>query len=161
MKDDNPKLCEISKFNYLLELVEGEPKGLILGLPDSAEGYEEAKKILELTYGIDIEVLKALIKDLETVPNKSSITKTKEIHEFHNQLSRTVRTLSTMKKLQSAQSSVYSIMDKLGPVREALAQKDDDWEKRGLGELVETYASRLTETPYVRWLPRIKMSKNP
>ena len=32
-----------------------------------------------------------------------------------------------MKKLQSAQSYVYSIMDKRGPVREALVQKHDDW----------------------------------
>ena len=42
-----------------------------------------------------------------------------------------------MTKLQSAQSCVYSIMDKLGPVREALAQKDDDWEEWGFEELVE------------------------
>lgn len=48
-----------------------------------------------------------------------------------------------------------------GPVREALAQKDYDWEKWGLEELVETYARTLTETPYLRWLPRIKMSRNP
>lgn len=52
-------------------------------------------------------------------------------------------------------------MDKLGPVREALAQKDYDWEKWGLEELVETYARTLTETPYLRWLPRTKMSRNP
>ena len=48
---DNSKISEISKFNYLLELVEGKPKSHILGLPHTVEGYEEAKKILELTYG--------------------------------------------------------------------------------------------------------------
>ena len=75
VEDDNSKISEISKFNYLLELVE---TALCWSLS------EEAKKILELTYVKDIKVLKALIKDLETVPNKSSITKTKDIQESHN-----------------------------------------------------------------------------
>ena len=79
---DNSKISEISKFNYLLELVEGEPKSHILGLPYTVEGYGEAKKILELTYGKN--VLKALIKDLEKLPNITSLTKVREIHEFYN-----------------------------------------------------------------------------
>ena len=37
-----------------------------------------------------------------------------------------------MKKLQSAENYVYNIMDRLGPVREVLVQKDEDWEKLGL-----------------------------
>ena len=41
---DNSKISEISKFNYLLELVEGEPKSHILGFPHTVGGYEEAKK---------------------------------------------------------------------------------------------------------------------
>ena len=102
MEFDNSKFSEIGKFNYVRERKEGDPKGHILGLPQTAKGYEEAKTILELTYGKDIKVLQALIKNLETLLNISSITKTKEVHEFHNKLSRTVRALSTMKKLQSA-----------------------------------------------------------
>ena len=65
MEVDNSKIFEISKFNYLPELVKGEPKEHILGLPHTPEGYNEAKKILELTFGKDIKVHKALIKDLE------------------------------------------------------------------------------------------------
>ena len=122
----------------MLELVEGEPRSHTLGLPHTAEGYEEAKRILELTYGKNITVLKALIKDLETLLNITSLTKVKEIHEFYNQLSRSVRAINTMKKLQSAENYVYSIMDRLGPVREVLVQKDDDWEEWGLEELVES-----------------------
>ena len=61
--------------------------------------------------------------------------------------SRTVRTLATMKKLQSAQSYVYSIMDKLGPVREALAQKDDNWEEWELEELVENLRKYTDRNP--------------
>ena len=77
----------------MLELVEGEAKSHILGLPHTVEGYEEAKKILELTYGKDVKVLKALIEDLETLPNVTSLNKVKEIHEFYKQLSRTVTAL--------------------------------------------------------------------
>ena len=62
---DGSKFSEISKFNYLLELVQGEPKGRIPGLPHTAEGHHEAKKTLETTYGKDIKVHKVLIKDLE------------------------------------------------------------------------------------------------
>ena len=113
----------------MLELVEGEPRSHILGLPHTAEGYEEAKRILDLTYGKNITVVKALIKDLETLLNITSLNKIKEIHEFYNQLSRSVRAINTMKKLQSAENYVYSIMDRLGPVREVLVQKDDDWEE--------------------------------
>ena len=111
----------------MLELVEGEPRSQILGLPHTVEGYEEAKRILELTYGKNITVVKALIKDLETLLNITSLTKVKEIHKSYYQLSRTVRAINTMKKLQSAENYVYSIMDRLEPVREVLVQKDDDW----------------------------------
>jgi len=118
---DSSKISEISKFNYLLELVEGEPKEHILRLPHTPEGYNEAKKILEMTFRKDVKVHKALIKDLEALPNKTSVNKIKEVHvhKFYTQLSKTVRTLATMKKLERAQSYVYSIMDKLGPVSEA------------------------------------------
>ena len=92
---------------------------------------------MEMTFGKDIKVHKALIKDLESLPSITSIHKIRDIHEFYSKLSRTVRTVATMKRLQGAQSYVYSIMDKLGPVRETMAQKDDDWEEWGLEELVE------------------------
>ena len=111
----------------MLELVEGEPRSQILGLTHTVEGYEEAKRILELTYGKNITVVKALIKDLETLLNITSLTKVKEIHKSYYQLSRTVKAINTMKKLQSAENYVYSIMDRLGPVGEVLVQKDDDW----------------------------------
>ena len=144
---DNSKLSEISKFNYLLELVEGEPRNHILGLPHTVEGYEEAKWILERTYGKNIKVLKALIKDLETLPNITCLPKVKEIHEFYNQISRTVRAINTATKLQSAQRYVYSIMDKLGPVREALLQKDDNWAEWGLEDLVESLRKYTDRNP--------------
>ena len=93
------------------------------------------------------KVHKALIKDLESLPSITSANRVKEIRDFHSQLSRTVRTLATMKKLQGAQSYVYSIMDKLGPVREAMAQGDDNWEEWGLEELVENLRKYTDRNP--------------
>ncbi|XP_022789302.1 uncharacterized protein LOC111329007 [Stylophora pistillata] len=144
---DSSKISEISKFNYLLELVQGEPKNCILGLPHTIEGYLEAKKTFEMTFGKDVKVHKALIKDLESLPNITSVSRIKDIHDFYGQLSRTVRTLATMKKLQGAQSYVYNIMDKLGPVREAMVQKDDKWEEWGLEELVENLRKYTDRNP--------------
>ncbi len=134
---DGSGIAEISKFNYLLELVKGKPKEDILGLPHSVDGYKEAKRILEQTYGKEAKVHKALIKELEGLPTITSIHKISNIHEFYNKLVRVVRTLVTMKKLETAQSCVYTLMDKLGPVREILVQKDDKWEEWGLEELTE------------------------
>ena len=55
---------------------------------------KKQKKILELTYGKDVKVLKALIKDMETLQNVTSLNKVKEIHEFYKQLSRIVTALN-------------------------------------------------------------------
>ena len=60
-------ISEISKFHYLLELTKGKPRVDILGLPHTIEGYEEAKRILTSTYGKDIKVHRALVKELESL----------------------------------------------------------------------------------------------
>ncbi|XP_070537520.1 uncharacterized protein [Ptychodera flava] len=49
--------------------------------------------------------------------------------------------------LCTAQSSVYTLMDKLGPVREVLVQKDDDWEEWGLEQLVENLRKYVERNP--------------
>ena len=144
---DGSNISSISKFNYLVELLEGKPREDILGLPHTVEGYEEAKRILKETYGKDIKVHKALIKEIENLQEIHSIHKQREIHEFYNKLARVVRTLSTMKKLNTAQSTTYTLLDKLGPVREILTQKDDKWEEWGLEELVENLRRYVERNP--------------
>ena len=144
---DGSSISEISKFNYLLELVKGRPRDDILGLPHTQDGYEEAKRILEQTYGKDIKVHKALVKELEELPTISSIHRLHSIHDFYNKLSRVVRTLITMKRLTSVQSMAYTLMDRLGPVREVLIQKDDNWEEWGLEELVENLRKFVERNP--------------
>lgn len=144
---DGAKISEISKFNYLLELVKDKPREDILGLPHTVEGYEEAKRILKSTYGKDFKVHKALIKELESLHSIMNIHQLNSVHEFYNKLARIVRTLATMKKLQTAQSAVYTLMDKLGPVREILAQTDDNWEKWTLEDLVRGLQKYVERNP--------------
>ena len=154
---DGSGISEISKFNYLLELVAGKPREDILGLPHTRDGYEEAKRILEQTYGRYIKIHKTLIKELETLPTITSVHKLTETHSFYNKLSRIIRTLVTMKKLETAQSFVYSLMDKLGPVKEALVQKDDEWEEWKQEELVENLRKYIDRNP----LPEAEMGASP
>jgi hypothetical protein len=130
-------ISDVRKFHYLLELVKGKPREDILSLPHTSDGYKEAKKILIENYDKDTNVHKALIKDLESLHTITSIHKLNLIHDFYSKLSRIVRSLTTMGKLEKAQSAVYTLMDKLGPVREVLVQKDDERESWGLTELVE------------------------
>lgn len=94
-------------------------------------------------------------------PNITSVNRIKDIHDFYGQLSRTVRTLATMKKLQGAQSYVYNIMDKLGPVREAMVQKDDKWEEWGLEELVENLRKYTDRNPLPETLTPSNEVKKP
>eukprot|EP00794_Sanderia_malayensis_P001856 gene1856-2094_t len=144
---DGSGISEISKFNYLLKLITGKPREDILGLPHTSNGYEEAKRILEQTYGRDIKIHKTLIKELENLPYITSAHKLTEIHNFHNHLARIIRTLVTMKKLVTAQSFVYTLMDKLGPAKEALVQKNDEWEEWKLEELVENLRKCINRNP--------------
>ena len=144
---DGSGIAEISKFNYLLELVQGKPRDDILGLPHTPEGYEEAKRILTTNYGKDVKVRKALIQELESLNQVKNIHHLRDIHEFYNKLARVVRTLATMKKLDTAQSHVYSLMDKLGPVKEALVSKDDEWEEWDLECLVENLRKYVDRHP--------------
>lgn len=83
MEVDSLKIFEISKFNYLLELVDGELKEYIFGLLYIFEGYKEVKKIFEMIFGKDIKVYKVLIKDLEVLLKIISVYKIKEIYEFY------------------------------------------------------------------------------
>ena len=128
-------------------MVKGKPREDILGLPHTEEGCDEAKKILNDIYGKDVKVHKQLINEIESLQPITNIHKLKSIHEFYNKLARTVRTLTTTKKLDSAQCLVYTLMDKLGPVREIIAQEGDNWEDRNLEELVEIMKRYVERNP--------------
>ena len=144
-------ISEVSKFNIRTGAGEREAKYDILGFPHTEDGYKEAKRILEQTYGKDVKIHKAQNYKGTAGRNSlliSSIHRLKNIHDFYNKLSRvTVQTLITMKRLPSAQCSVYTLMDKLALVRELLVQKDGEWEELGLEELVENLGKYVERNP--------------
>lgn len=65
---DGSTLKEISNFSSLRELVEGQPIGNMVRLSYTAEGYKEAKKILEGSYGKEIKTQKVVITKLANLP---------------------------------------------------------------------------------------------
>ncbi|CAB4034596.1 Pro-Pol poly [Paramuricea clavata] len=121
---DGSTLSEISKVHYLLELVKDKPRDDIVGLPHSIEGHKEAKRTLQENCGKDSKVHRALIKDLESLHTITSIHKLESIHDFYNKFSRI-----------------------LGPVREVLVQKDDDWEEWDLKQLVDNLKKYVDRHP--------------
>ena len=90
---------------------------------------------------------KALIEEMESLHSITDIRRLDRVHAFYNKPSRVVRTLSTMDKLLSAQSAVYTLMDKLGPVREVITQTDDKWEEWTLEQLVEALRKFVDRNP--------------
>ena len=98
-------------------------------------------------YGRDIKIHKALIKEMECLPAITNSNEVRESHRFFNKLSRVVRTLAMMKKLETAQSFVYTLMDKLGPIKDALVQNENGWEEWKLEELVENLRLYTDRTP--------------
>ena len=79
------------------------------------------------TYGKSFKVQKVLIKDLEQLESIREQYQLKEVHEFYNQSSIIIRSLNTMGKLSAAQSHIYTLLDKLRPVRKIITQKYDEW----------------------------------
>ena len=49
--------------------------------------------------------------------------------------------------LEQSQNFVYSVMDKLGPIREYLIQRDDQWEEWGLQDLVDNLERYVERNP--------------
>ena len=158
---DQTGLDEVTKLNYLLSLTKGKPRDEISGLPHNAEGYQEAKRILEQKYGKDSVVFKTLVLELEKLPSIRNLYQKNDINEFSRHFSKIVRTLKTMGKLSSVEGNVHSVFSKLGPLRECLAAASDDWENWSLSQLaekLENYVDRnnLTE----KWSSDNKFDKN-
>ena len=103
------------------------------------EGYKEAKRILEENCGREIKVHKKLIMELENLRETMNTNQVKEHMNFTTSCRQW--TLTTMKKINTAEAHVYSVMNELGPVRDARTlterykralQKDANWENWGL-----------------------------
>ncbi len=88
-----------------------------------------------------------MIKEIKGLHHITGIQKTESIHDFYNKHPGVVRSLATMNKLDSAQCTVYTILDKLGPVREIIAQGDGNWEEWNLEQLTQNLRKYVDRNP--------------
>ena len=95
---DKSSLPPITKFTYLLELLEPNVKRGVESLPFSPEGYNRAKVILEDKYGRESEIEKCYVKEILNLPNITGANPRK-IADFCDKLTHSVQALETMGKL--------------------------------------------------------------
>ena len=80
---DKSSIAAITKFTYLLELLEPNVKRSVESLPFTPEGYTRAKTILQTKYGKETEIEKCFVREILDLPNisGSDCHKIKEIDQ--------------------------------------------------------------------------------
>ena len=106
-------IAAITKFTYLLELLEPNVKRSVESLPFTLEGYNRAKTILETKYGKESEIEKCFVKEILDLPDISGADPHK-IEEFCKKLTHSVQALETMGKLNNVKCNVSMTLDTLG-----------------------------------------------
>ncbi len=92
---DKSPIAAITKFTYLLELLEPNVKRSVESLPFTLEGYNRAKTILETKYGKESEIEKCFVKEILDLPNISG-TDPHKIKEFCEILTHSLQVPETM-----------------------------------------------------------------
>ena len=133
---DKSNIAAVSKFAYLRELLDSKVKTTIEALPFTAEGYNQAKSILQEKYGKETEIVKAYcreILDLLTVTSANP----RKIADFSDKLQYCVHALQTMKKLDQVNGAVALTLEKLPAIRGDIVRTDPDWECWNFAQLSE------------------------
>ena len=113
---DKSTLAPITKFTYLLELLEPNVQRSVESLPFSPEGYNRAKVILKDNYGKESEIAKCHVKEILDSPNISG-TNPRKITNFCDKLTYSVQAVETMGKLSYVNGNVSMTLDKLSGIR--------------------------------------------
>ena len=102
---DRAEFAQVTKFNFLKEMLKPKVRFLVDELPFSTEGYERAKNILKSKYGEDSEVANPQIQSLISL---STITGSNpyKVNEFYKKLVTHVEALDTMGKLKEIKGYV-------------------------------------------------------
>ena len=120
---DKSTLAPITKFTYLLELLESNLKRSVESLPFSPEGYNRAKDILKDKYGKESEIAKCHVKEILDLTNISG-TNPRKIANFCDKLAYSVQALETMEKRSYVNGNVSMTLDKLSGIRGDLVRND-------------------------------------
>ena len=113
---DKSTLAPITKFTYLLELLEPNVQRSVESLPFSPEGCNRAKVILKDKYGKESEIAKCHVKEILDSPNISG-TNPRKITNFCDKLTYSVQAVETMGKLSYVNGNVSMTLDKLSGIR--------------------------------------------
>jgi hypothetical protein len=124
---DKSLLAPITKFTYLLELLEPNVKRGVESLPFSPEGYNRAKVILKDKYGKESEIEKCYVKEILDLPNIPGANP-RRIANFCDKLTHSVQALETMGKLSNVNGNVSMTLDKLSGIRGDLVRNDPEWD---------------------------------
>ena len=123
---DRAEFVQVTKFNYLKEMLKPKVRALIDGLPFTTEGYERAKNILKSRYGKDSVVANAHIQSIISLPAITGSNPYK-INEFYKKLVTHVEALDTMGKLREIKGYVRLTLDKLPNIKSDLVRTDEKW----------------------------------
>ena len=145
---DKSSVAPITKFTYLLELLEPQVKRCVEALPFNTEGYNRAKAILQEKYGKGSEIIKCYVKEILDLPNITG-TNPRKVAEFHDKLSHSVQALETMKKLHEINGNVSMTLDKLAGIRGDLVRTDPEWESWDFVKLVHALRQWVKRNPVV------------
>ena len=143
---DKSSVAPITKFTYLLELLEPQAKRCVEALPFNPEGHNRTKAILQDKYGKESEIIKCYVKEILDLPSITG-TNPRKIVEFHDKLSHSVQALETMKKLHEINGNVSLTLDKLAGIRGDLVRTDPEWESWDSVKLVQALRQWVKRNP--------------
>jgi hypothetical protein len=139
-------MSAISKFSYLRELLDDQPKKEITGLPFSQEGYNKAIEILKKKYGNTSEIVQAHGREILKLPTITTVN-LKQIDGFYRSLNVSVNSLKTLEKLDTAEILVLETLEKLGPIKADLIRTDPNWQSWGFEKLLEALRDYTLRNP--------------
>ena len=143
---DRAELAQVTKFNYLKEMLKPKVRNLVDELPFTTEGYQRAKNILKSKYGKDSEVANAHIQSLISLPKITSSHPNK-INKFYEKLVTHVQALDTMGKLKEIKGYVRLTLDKLPGIKSDLVRKDDKWQDWDFETLTKELSKWIDRNP--------------
>ena len=108
----------------------------IQGLPYSAEGYAQAKEVLQKRYGCEEEIVAAFMKEIMDVPRVQTANY-KRVEESYAKLNVAVRALQTMGKASSVSGNAALALEKFPAIKGDLVRTDPNWRKWVFMELLE------------------------
>ena len=132
---DSTNLAPLTKFGYLKELLERHVSKDIDGLPFTAEGYENAKAILEAEYGQPTEIVNTYIKNIMELPIITGANR-RNVKEFYKQLRFNVQILETLERLGDVKGNVRCTLDKLKGIKADLVRGNEGSKDWGFKDLV-------------------------